>query len=201
MTQPQSKNAQEQRLHDLEVALRSREREIELLKDTVTAVGGELDLTKVFELVAERARELIQAETLLIPVLDDNAEHYTYRAGAGNNAAEIIGQSLPLDFGVCGWVWRHKRAWWRGVLDELEPIERNRWENEAGTLILVPMIGRGQFLGGLAGINKLGGGDFTRQDLNLLSLFAGHVSIAIENAIAYAALNEAKLHAETYQIE
>ncbi|MBU1192320.1 MAG: EAL domain-containing protein [Gammaproteobacteria bacterium] len=201
MTQLQSGNAQEQRLHDLETELRLREREIVLLKETVTAVGGELDLSKVFELVAERARELIQAETLLIPVLDDNAEQYTYRAGAGINADEIVGQSLPLDFGVCGWVWRHKRPWWRGVLDELEPIERNRWESEAGTLILVPMIGRGRFLGGLAGINKLGGGDFTRQDLNLLSLFAGHVSIAIENAISYAALKEAKLHAETYQIE
>lgn len=201
MTRPHSNNAQQQRLQELELELRLREREIELLKETVTDVGGELDLDTVFQLVAERARELIQAETLLIPVLDDNAEQYTYRAGAGNNAGEIVGQSLPLDFGVCGWVWRHKRAWWRGVLDELEPIERNRWESEAGTLILVPMIGKGQFLGGLAGINKIGGGDFTQLDLNLLSLFAGHVSIAIENAIAYAALNEAKLHAETYQVE
>ncbi len=201
MTRQRSNDAQEQRLQELEMELRLRESEIELLKETVTAVGSELDLNTVFQLVAERARELIQAETLLIPVLDDNTEQYTYRAGAGINADEIVGQSLPLDFGVCGWVWRHKRAWWRGVLDDLEPIERNRWESEAGTLILVPMVGRGQFLGGLAGINKIGGGDFTRLDLNLLSLFAGHVSIAIENAIAYAALKEAKLHAEAYQVE
>lgn len=191
----------EQRLLAMEQELRLREREIELLKETVIAVGSELDLDTVFQLVAERARELIHAETLLIPVLDENCEQYTYRAGAGHNADEIVGQSLPLDFGVCGWVWRHKRPWWRGVLDELDPVERNRWEREAGTLILVPMIGKGHFLGGLAGLNKVGGGDFTRQDLNLLSLFAGHVSIAIENAMAYAALNEAKQHAEAYQLE
>lgn len=201
MSQMQPMSAYDRSLQELETELRQREREIELLKETVNAVGSELDLDRVFALVAERARELIQAETLLIPVLDEDLEHYTYRAGAGINAREIVGESLPLDFGVCGWVWRHKRAWWRGVLDELEPDERNRWEKEAGTLILVPMIGKGHFLGGLAGINKLGGGDFTRQDLNLLSLFAGHVSIAIENAMAYAQLAEAKQSAESYQSE
>ncbi|MBI5041663.1 MAG: bifunctional diguanylate cyclase/phosphodiesterase [Gammaproteobacteria bacterium] len=98
-------------------------------------------------------------------------------------------------------MWRHKRAWWRGVLDELDPVERNRWETEAGTLILVPMIGKSHFLGGLAGVNKIGGGDFTQQDLNLLSLFAGQVSIAIENAIAFEELSKTKHTAEAYQTE
>lgn len=189
------------RLQDLQLELRQREREIELLKETVTAVGSELDLDKVFALVANRARELVQADTLLIPVVDSDLQHYTYRAGSGADAQEIVGQSLPLDYGVCGWVWRHKRAWWRGMLDELEPDERTRWERDVGTLILVPMIGKGHFLGGLAGMNKIGGGDFTRQDLNLLTLFAGHVSIAIENAMAYAELAEAKQRAEAYQRE
>lgn len=188
-------------IQQLEQELRQREREIELLKDTVNAIGSELDLDKVLQLVAERARDLIHAETLLIPILDRDCRHYTYRAGAGVNAEEIVGQSLPLDFGVCGWVWRNKRPWWRGVLDELDPAERNQWEREIGTLILVPMIGKRHFLGGLAGMNKAGGGDFTRQDLNLLSLFAGHVSIAIENAIAYAELTQAKQNAENYQTE
>lgn len=188
-------------IRQLEQELRQREREIELLKETVNAIGSELDLGKVLQLVAERARDLIHAETLLIPILDRDCQHYTYQAGSGRNAGEIVGQSLPLDFGVCGWVWRNKRPWWRGVLDELDPGERNKWEREIGTLILVPMIGKRHFLGGLAGMDKVGGGDFTRQDLNLLSLFAGHVGIAIENAIAYAELTQAKQNAEAYQTE
>lgn len=189
------------RLVSLEGELRNREREIELLKETAAAVGSELDLDTVLQLIAERARELIQAETLLIPILDNTCQTYTYRAGSGHNAAEILGESLPLDFGVCGWVWRNKRPWWRGALDELDVQERNRWEREAGTLILVPLVGKGRFLGGLAGINKIDGDDFNRRDLNLLSLFASQVSIAIENAMAYAELAKAKTEAETYQSE
>lgn len=185
----------------LQQELKQREYEIALLRETAMAVSSELDLELVLKLIAERARELIQSDTLLIPILDEACDVYTYRAGAGANAEEIVGESLPLEFGVCGWVWRHKKAWWRGVLSELTEDERNRWEKEAGTLILVPLVGRKHFLGGLVGINKRTGGDFTERDLQLLELFAGHAAIAIENAMAMQAVEEARQAAENYQHE
>ncbi len=190
-----------ERLEVLERALAEREREIELLKETAFAVGSELRLERVLELIAQRARQLIDAETVLVPILDRACQQYTYRAGAGANAAEIVGESLPLDFGICGWVWRHQKPWWRGALQSLSPEERNRWEKEAGTLIMVPLVGRHHFLGGLAGMNKRGGGDFSRRDLDLLSLFASQAAIAIENAMAYQDLEEARQAAEGFQEE
>ena len=176
-----------------------RETEIELLKETISEIGSQLDLDAVFQIVARRARELIQAETLLIPIVDESGQDYTYRGGDGKNAREIIGESLPLDFGICGWVWRHKRAWWRGVLEELSDEERNRWEKEAGSVILVPLQGRRQFLGGIAGINKLGNVEFDRRDLNLLSIFASSVAIIIENAMAFKKLEQSRQTMEEYQ--
>jgi len=175
---------------DFRKELKDRESEIELLQDTFRLIASELDLEKVFDTIAKRAIQLVQAETLLIPILDKNHETYTYRAGAGKNIDEIIGESLPLNFGVCGWVWKNKKAWWRGILDELNEQERNQWEKEAGTLILVPLQGKNNFLGGIAAINKKNGLEFTRRDLNLLSMFAGIASIAIENAIVIKELEE-----------
>ena len=169
---------------DLNQTLRDREIEIDLLQKTFADIGSELDLDRVFQIVSERARALVGAETLLVPILDENCDTYTYRGGSGNNADEIVGESLPLEFGVCGWVWKHKRPWWLGVLDELSDDEKNLWEEEAGTMIMVPLQGRRHFLGGIAGINKIGGGEFSRRDLNLLQMFASIVSIAIENAMA-----------------
>ncbi|MFW2441011.1 MAG: EAL domain-containing protein [Arenicellales bacterium] len=168
---------------DLSRILRQKETEIEMLQQTFTEIGSELDLSRVFQIVSERARELIDAETILIPLLDDNCETYSYRAGSGKNAAEIVGEALPLNFGVCGWVWKHKTPWWRGMLDELSDDEKNRWEKEVGNMILVPLQGKRHFLGGIAGLNKTGRGSFDKKDLNLLQLFAGIVSIAIENAL------------------
>lgn len=178
-----------------------RGKEIELLRDTAIAVTSELNLDKVFQLITERARFLIQAETVLVPILDEACNQYTYRAGSGLNADEIVGESLPIDFGVCGWVWKHKKAWWRGILNELSESERNQWEKEAGTLILVPLNGKQHFLGGIAGINKVGGGDFTRRDLVLLEVFAAQAAIAIENAMAFEELEDARKLAEGLQDE
>ncbi|MES0327292.1 MAG: EAL domain-containing protein [Gammaproteobacteria bacterium] len=185
---------------DLNQSLKDREIEIDLLQKTFTEIGSELDLDKVFQIVSERARTLIQAETLLVPLLDENCETYTYRGGSGKNSDEVIGESLPLDFGVCGWVWKHKRPWWRGVLNELNDDERNLWEEEAGTMIMVPLQGRLHFLGGIAGINKIGAAEFTRRDLNLLQMFASIVSIAIENAMAVNNMEKTRKVNDDYRL-
>jgi len=184
---------------DLSRSLQQKETEIELLQKTFTEIGSELDIEKVFQIVSERARELIDAETLLIPLLDDNCETYTYRGGAGKNADEIVGESLPLDFGVCGWVWKQKKPWWQGMMNELSDDEKNRWEQEAGNMILVPLQGKRHFLGGIAGLNKKDGGSFGKKDLNLLQLFASIVSIAIENAMAVKSMEDSHALNEKYR--
>lgn len=185
----------------LESQLRDREFEIAMLKETAAAVSGELDLEKVLRLVADHARKLILAETVLIPVLNESRSHYIYRAGCGKNSDEIVGKSLPLEQGIVGWVSRHKRPWWHGVLTELAEDERNQWEKQAGSIILVPLFGKRRFLGGIAGINKIGAKDFSQRDLDLLTLFAHQVSNAIESAQLFDQLNRSKEQAEEYQRE
>lgn len=192
-------NNKKNNVSDLRESLQHREAEIDLLQRTFTEIGSELDLDNLFQLIAERACELVKAETLLIPVLDVNCETYTYRASAGVNSDEIVGEALPLDFGVCGWVWRHKKAWWRGVLGDLSEDERNRWEKEAGSLILVPLQGKNHFLGGISAINKVGHHEFTRRDFNLLNMFAGIVSVAIENAMVVQQMEQTSRMNEDYR--
>jgi len=176
-----SPQAIESRISALENELFLRNQQIALFKEVVTAVRERLDLESIFQMVASFAQGLIQAETILIPVLDEDSTQYTYRAGAGLNADEIVGESLDISLGICGWVWKHRRPWWRGVLDELNEKERNHWEKEVGSVILVPMVGRNNFLGGIAGINKIGGGDFDQHDLDLLTLLASQIATAIDN--------------------
>ncbi|MDH5191290.1 MAG: EAL domain-containing protein [Gammaproteobacteria bacterium] len=191
----------EEHIASLEAELHHREREIAILKKISDAVTHNVGLDKIFQMVAEHARDLINAETLLIPVLDENKESYTYRAGCGKNANEIIGESLPLEFGVCGWVWANKKPWWSGVIETLSAEEKIRWKEEAGTVILVPMVGQNSFLGGIAGIKKEDGTEFNERDLNLLSLFAQQISNAIENVTSYEQLTQAKEEAIKYQVE
>lgn len=191
----------EEKFAELEAKLRQRDYEIALLRDTTRAIGSELDLDTVLDLIAQHAQDLTQAETVLVPILNAACAEYTYRAGAGKNAEEIVGQSLPIDFGICGWVWKHQKPWWRGALAELSPQERNRWEKDAGTLLMVPLVGRKHFLGGIAAMNKLSGEEFTENDLRLLELFAGQAAIALENAMAMDLVEQSLQAAEDAQGE
>lgn len=188
-------------VNELEHELYQREFEIQLLRETAEAVSSHLHLDQLFQLVTERARDLIKAETVLLTIIDRDCSQYTYAAGCGKNADEIVGESLPLEFGICGWVWRHNRAWWVGILDELEPEERTRWEKEAGTVIMVPLHGKKHFLGGISGINKTGDDKFSKRDLDLLTLFASQVAIALEVAMSFEELEAAHMEAEKYQQE
>jgi len=189
------------RLQQLEEALRLREYEIRMFKETADAITSERNLGKLLQLVAERARDLIQAETVLIPTINKQCTEYTYHAGAGLGIDEIIGESLPLELGVCGWIWRNRKPWWEGGLEGLSEDERNRWEKEVCTIIMVPLFGKEHFVGGIAGLNKIGGSRFDRRDLDLLSLFASQAAIAVENAAAFEDLEKEKIRAEAFHQE
>jgi diguanylate cyclase (GGDEF)-like protein len=186
-------------IRQLERQLHQKEAEIDMLREVTTLIGGETSLQKVFDLVAERARALIHAETVTIPILSADQCSYIYRAAAGHNADELKDASLPIEIGVCGWVLRHRKPWWRGVLELLSENERNQWEKEAGTIILVPLVGKRQFLGGIAGINKANQGEFDKRDLDLLSLFASQVGVAVENAMFLEELSRARQRAEAFR--
>jgi len=179
--------------------LLQREAEIRMLLEVNRLVGNEFNLQKVFDQVAASALDLIDAHTVTIPILSDDQLSYTYRAAVGENADELLGAKLPIEVGICGWVLRNHKPWWRGLLEELNEQERNQWEQEAGTIILVPLIGHRRFLGGIAGITKRGGDEFDQRDYDLLNMFARQVSTAIENAMFVDELALARQNAEAYR--
>jgi len=195
------KSKKSDNLVQIKEELQNREAEIELLQQSLTDIASELDLEKVYQTVAQQALELIQAETVLISILDENCTTYTYRGAAGKNADEVLGETLPLEFGVCGWVWEHKKPWWAGVLNSLDDDEKERWKEEIHNIVMTPLQGKKHFLGGISGIRKADGGEFNQRDMNLLSLFSSVVAVSIENAMAVKDLELANKATEEYQFK
>lgn len=148
-------------------------------------------------MAAEQVRDLIQCETTLVPILSDDQSEYTYLSGAGANAQEVIGETLPIVIGVCGWVLRNKKPWWRGMLDDLLPHERNLWEKEASNMLLVPLAGKNRFLGGIACMDKQGG--FDERDYELLNIISTPIALALENSLLVNDL-ESKITSRTAQL-
>lgn len=182
---------------ELQKKLESTHDHLDLLKMISDELSTELDLEKLLTLVAEKARELIEADTLIIPIIDAERKSYTYKAASGKNSELILEQTFPVSVGMCGW-----------VLSKREPLifgenlpwlmdEKTRWEDGMESALLVPLIARGEIVGGLSGLGKQGGGSFTREDFDLLQIFASQVSIAIDNARIFMELSAEKEHSET----
>jgi PAS domain S-box-containing protein len=164
--------------------IRQRE-ESSALMEVSKLIISELNLETVLQLVASKARDLVQADTLLVPMLDDKRDRYSYKAAVGVAAEAVRDVSFPITTGMCGWVLKNERSLFFGESSPYVLDETTTWEKGQQSAILVPLFGRKQIIGGLSALGKKGGGSFTTHDLDLLTLFANQISIAIENAILF----------------
>ncbi|HEY9052853.1 MAG TPA: hypothetical protein VIQ03_14980, partial [Gammaproteobacteria bacterium] len=94
----------------LQLELEQKKSEVDLINQVVKEISALLDLDKILPIVAEKARTLISAESLIVPIIDKSREHYTYLAASGKNAEAIIGQTFSVNIGMCGWVLSHEQA-------------------------------------------------------------------------------------------
>lgn len=156
--------------------------ELALLLRLGRHIATELDLDRLLDQVAEMGRELIQADTLVVPIINPERNEYVYRSASGKNADRILGQSFPLSIGMCGWVLSTEQALLFGKGHEWMMGEPTTWEEGMTSALLVPLLARGRIIGGLSGLGRAGGGSFTQRDLDLLTLFANQTGIAIDNA-------------------
>lgn len=167
------------------------EDEITLLKDVGTAVLGEFNIENILNLVAEKAKKVIQAETILIPMLDETGESYSYAAASGKDADLILGTEFKIDVGMCGWVLKNKKPLLFGDSDEWWFDNKTKWEKGKTSALLIPLMGRKKIIGGISALGKIGSESFSKKDFNLLSLFANQVSASLENAFIVDQLNKA----------
>ncbi len=164
--------------------LRQRE-DFSLMLEVSKLILAELDLEKALQLVADKAREIVHAELVLVPMLNEERSRYVYLAASGEDAERARGVGLAVELGMCGWVLKHQRSLLFGEGIPFAMDENNPWEAGRQSAVLVPLFGRRRIIGGLSALGKQKGGSFTSHDLDLLTMFANQVSIAIENAMLF----------------
>lgn len=161
--------------------LRTREKEVQLLKEVGQTMASQTELQPLLDLVANKARDLIQAESILIPMLNKERTHYQYRAASGKNAELILGQKFLVRIGMCGWVLTKEIPLLFGEGSEWLMDQKTQWEAGMQSALLVPLLSRGKIVGGISGMGKLGKLSFSQEDLETLMLFANQISTTIDN--------------------
>lgn len=178
------------RLNQLSTERPVSRQQLSLLTEISNAIVSELDLARVLDLVAEKTLSMVDAESVMIPMINEARDEYHYVAAAGENAETVLDNGFPIDVGMCGWVLTHERPLFFGQEQRFELNESAHWEAGQTSAVLVPLFGKNRIIGGLSAIGKKGGGSFTRNDLHMMTLFANQVSVAIENARLVKELRE-----------
>jgi signal transduction histidine kinase len=164
----------ERRRGEAEKAIRG----LEATRDVAVAIGGEIALEHVLELIAKRGRALVDARSLVIMLRE--GEELVVHASAGH-ATETRGTRLPIAGSTSGQVMLRREA--ERITDvrarlRIAPSELG--VADARTALLVPMIHRGEAEGVLAAFDRGSGRNvFGDDDEQLLQTFAASAATAV----------------------
>jgi len=166
--------ASERRRDEAEKAYRG----LEATRDVVIAIGGEIALEHVLELIVKRGRALVGARSLVIMLRD--GDELVVQSSAGH-AQDMRGVRLPIADSTSGHVLEHRqpeRITDVGARLRIAPSEFG--VTDAQTALLVPMVYRGEALGVLAAFDRGEDGSvFAEDDERMLRTFAVSAATAV----------------------
>jgi signal transduction histidine kinase len=153
-------------------------RGLEATRDVAVAIGGEIALEHVLELIVKRGRALVDARSLVI-MLRDNDE-LVVQASAGHVEA-MRGRRLPIAESTSGQVLEHghpERI--TDVATRLQIAPAEFGVADSRTALLVPMLYRGDGVGVLAAFDRgEEGSAFSEEDEQLMRTFAASAATAV----------------------
>jgi signal transduction histidine kinase len=170
----QAHGTSERRRQEAEKAVRG----LEATRDVVVAIGGEVALEHVLELIVKRGRVLVGARSVVIMLRD--GEELVVQASAGH-VQEARGVRLPIADSTSGQVLEHLRP--ERITDVAAKLRIDPSEfgvPDAQTALLVPMVYRAEAMGVLAAFDRDENGEaFSEDDEQVLRTFAASAATAV----------------------
>jgi excisionase family DNA binding protein len=168
----------------------AREREVDVLVNTSTALAVKLDLTELLLEIAMRMTSLLDCHFCAVSEYDPEAE-------AVRTLAEYdhAGQRLPdaspyrlRDFPLTRRVLGDQATAVVNVDDpQADPAEVAELRREGDrSLLMVPLVVQGRCLGLLEVVDQKRSRQYSRQELRLAEAIAGQAAVAIQNAKLFA---------------
>jgi signal transduction histidine kinase len=164
----------ERRRQEAEKAIRG----LEATRDVAVAIGGEIALENVLELIVKRGRALVGARSLVIMLREGH--ELVVQASAGH-VQEMRGTRLPIAESTSGQVLERRRP--ERITDvaaRLRIAPTQFGVADPQTALLVPMVYRGHGVGVLAAFDRGDGSSvFSEDDEQLLRAFAASAATAV----------------------
>ncbi len=173
-------------------------RNLELVNEISRLVSSTLDVDQIPHLLVQQTAKIIGAECGSLALIEQEQGGVVFQLAYDNEGNEVKGLKgflMPLGSGIMGEVAQTGQSIiandaqnhpnWSALPDQITGFITKK-------LIAVPLMAEGEILGVIELLNKKTG-DFTQDDMQLLSLVASATASAIRNARQYMALKQAHI--------
>ncbi|MDY7042175.1 MAG: GAF domain-containing protein, partial [Chloroflexota bacterium] len=164
-----------------------------LIVEVSKTLNSTLDLDSLLQIIIKSATELTNTEMASILLVDKTSGKLHFEAATGTERQALKTLGVPRDSSIAGWVVRESKPL---IIRDVQHDPRFYPQVDAATglatqsILGVPLRFKGQVIGVLEALNKIGGDDFTDEDVQILTILAGQAAVAIENARLLAQLRE-----------
>jgi len=164
-----------------------------LLVEVGNKLNTTLNLEDLLQIIIKSATELTNTEMVSILLVDKATGELRFEAATGAEREALKTLVVPRDHSIAGWVVRENELL---LIRDAQADPRFYPQVDAVTglathsILAIPLRFKGQVIGVLEALNKVGGEDFTDEDVQILTTLAGQAAVAIENARLLAELRE-----------
>jgi signal transduction histidine kinase len=178
---------------------RRRQRWLEASNEIRAALLSGADTDEALLLVAARARELADADAVLLLLPDAAAptERLVVAVADGSDAADLRGVHTPIEGSITGRVYAGGQA--EAVADITDGEPAFAGQAGYGPAVVLPLGGPAE-TGVLVVANRVGAAAFSAEAVELTAAFAGHAALALRLADAQRAQAQLALYADRDRI-
>lgn len=196
------------RLRDLIARAREREAELSALYETARDLTGIRDVDTILAAIVRRARQLLSADMTYLS-LNDESEGASYmKVTDGALTREFRELRLPLGTGLLGLVAQTGAPYFTSDYQADDRFLHQRYIDDAvdgeniRAILGVPLLLDGHVIGALLAVHRRVR-EFPPQEVSVLTSFAAHATVALENARIFAELASAhvSMRAHTEAVE
>jgi len=132
--------------------------------------------------IVDATAALFEAEAASIALFDPETNRLVFRIAAGDQGQGVVGQAIPIDQGVAGYVFSSGQAI---ALSDVAHDPRFAGQVAARTgyvprsLLAVPLVDGDHTIGVLEVLDKRDAATFSLRDIELAGVFAGQAAVAI----------------------
>lgn len=174
---------------------RAQRQQAETLREVAAILNSETDRAKVLNLILEQLNQVVPFESASIQIRENG--HLKLQALAGALDESLLGMEIPLEENrlMHPIIFDHETILHGNVHQQPEWIVMPGIENIV-SWIGAPLVARGRCIGMLT-VDGYQENQFTHKDAQLVSVFAAHAAIALENARLFEDAQEAYVQTVT----